>query len=96
MSGGEPLVEKDRIAKVLAAHAVGAFNGTDTGCICDRKWRTNAAYAAHLAEAVAEAANPAPRLLAWCDANPGHPLSGRDVAQFLRGEQALRPGQATP
>jgi len=41
---------------VLAAHAVYGFNGTETLCRCGaRKWFTSSEYAAHVAQALAEA-----------------------------------------
>lgn len=91
----EQFADTDALGSVLAAHSVGAFSGTDTACSCDRKWRTNESYSEHLAEVVrAVVTGLAPRLLAWSEENPDHPLSGRDVAYFLRGELVVRPGQA--
>lgn len=38
------------ILELLKAHSIAAFAGCDTLCACDRKWRTNIAWRAHLAE----------------------------------------------
>ena len=38
--------------EVLDAHAVGASTGSEMACRCDRTWRTNAAYRAHLRDAI--------------------------------------------
>lgn len=40
------------ILELLEAHSIAAFAGCDTLCACDRKWRTNIAWRAHLAEAL--------------------------------------------
>ena len=42
-----------RIAEVVSEHAVGAFSGSDTACICDRTWRKNIAYRDHLTKMLA-------------------------------------------
>ncbi|NKG21132.1 hypothetical protein [Paeniglutamicibacter terrestris] len=47
-----------RIAEVLGEHAVGAFSGDSTGCRCDRVWRKNADYRAHVTTALAAALAP--------------------------------------
>lgn len=38
------------IQEILEAHKISAFAGSDTACACDRTWRTNTDYRAHLAE----------------------------------------------
>lgn len=38
------------IQEILEAHKVLAFSGSDTVCACDRTWRPDAEYRAHLAE----------------------------------------------
>lgn len=40
------------IQEILDRHKVSAFAGADTACACDRKWRTNTEYRAHVAEAL--------------------------------------------
>lgn len=47
-----------RIAEVLDAHSIGAFSGDSTACQCDRTWRKNAYYRAHVTEALAAALAP--------------------------------------
>jgi len=36
--------------EILDRHKVAAFAGADTACSCDRTWRTNTEYRAHVAE----------------------------------------------
>ncbi|MBF6671571.1 hypothetical protein [Glutamicibacter sp. FBE19] len=36
--------------EILEAHKVSAFAGSDTACSCDRTWRTNVEYRAHVAQ----------------------------------------------
>lgn len=38
------------ILEILEAHRVSAFAGSDTACACDRTWRSNADYRAHVAQ----------------------------------------------
>jgi len=46
------------VQEALGRHRVGAFCGTETACSCDRKWRTNEEWRAHVAVAAADAAAP--------------------------------------
>lgn len=39
---------REQIARALGAHRVGAFNGQQTACTCDRTWRWNAEHETHL------------------------------------------------
>jgi hypothetical protein len=48
-----PTPEPRRLTTLLTIHSIGAFCGTDTACSCDRKWRSNAEWRAHVAEAIA-------------------------------------------
>lgn len=47
-----------QIAKVLAAHSIGAFSGDSTACRCDRTWRKNIGHRAHVTEALTAALAP--------------------------------------
>lgn len=52
------------ILELLETHNIAAFAGCDTLCACDRKWRTNIAWRAHVAE-VLEAHQKAAKADAW-------------------------------
>jgi hypothetical protein len=43
----------EAIEAALEDHALGAFSGTESACVCDRQWRANREYRHHVALAVA-------------------------------------------
>lgn len=79
------------VAAVLAElrrHDIGAFNGSQVGCTCDRTWRTTDEWRKHVAADIAEVL-ALPRLLAAIravDELAGYDGLGMGIEQILGGE----------
>ena len=50
-----PEPTRDVVGRLVREHTVWGFCGTETACACDHRWRTNADYREHLADALAAA-----------------------------------------
>jgi hypothetical protein len=48
------------VETVLGGHRIGAFNGSQVACSCDRKWRKESEWRSHLAAALRGAGLPEP------------------------------------
>lgn len=85
------------ILELLETHSIAAFVGCDTLCTCDRKWRTNIAWRAHVAE-VLEAHQREQQARAWSDGfHKGRKTeNGSHVTTWPRNPYRAEQVRATP
>ena len=89
------------IQEILGRHKVAAFTGADTACSCDRTWRTNTEYRAHVAEVLDKHMQEALALAweggataAWDRSNPS--VNGTTYHWRVAGEPANPYRKETP